>query len=72
MSDQLSGTMVVDLMHAVENNVKAPNVLRGGIVIDLGGLQVSVGPEVLESLRQIEAEKRQANASGTPSAMGFD
>jgi hypothetical protein len=70
MADQYSGNMLVELMGKADHNqdIPRPEVELGGKVINVGGLKVSVGPEVIESWKRIEAEKQAANASGEPSA----
>ena len=72
MADQYSGDMIVELMRIVNSNRKIPRpeVEKGGLIVNVDGVKWRVGPEVIEAFRQIEAEKRQANASGKPSTRG--
>ena len=59
-------------LRRVENNEDIPEakVEVGGLIITVDGSKVSLGPEVIESFKRIEAEKRQAFASGKPFANG--
>ena len=71
MSEQYSGQMIVDLMHKVDRMaVPRPKVEVGGKIVNVGSWEVRVGPEVIESFRQIMAEKQAAIASGKPFTQG--
>ena len=59
--------MIVELIHKVDRMpVPRPEVEVGGKIVNVGGWEVRVGPEVIESLKQIMAEKQAATASGKP------
>ena len=67
MAYQYSGNCIVGLMHKVDSTgVPRPEVEIGGKIVEVDGLRVCIGPEVIESFRQIEAEKQAAIASGKP------
>jgi len=80
MADQYTGDCIVGLMNTIDRSLRntqsnhdftGPMVKPGGIVVDVGGLKVCVAPETIESLRRIEARKRQENANGEPFTMGY-
>ena len=79
MGERYKGDFLVGLMRTinrnlrrVENNEDIPEakVEVGGLIITVDGSKVSLGPEVIESFKRIEAEKRQAIASGKPFGNG--
>lgn len=79
MADQYTGECVVGLMRTIDANLRRvennedipePKVEVGGLIVTVDGLKVSLGPEVIESFQRIEAEKRQAIASGKPFERG--
>jgi hypothetical protein len=71
MADQYSGNMLVDLMHKVDKTgVPRPEVEIGGMIVNVGGLKVRIGPEGIEAFRRAEAEKQAAIASGKPFERG--
>src|SRR5262245_20543940 len=80
MADQYTGECIVGLMNTIDRSLRStesnhdftgPLVKPGGIVVDVGGLKVYVGPESIESLKRIAARKQQANANGEPFTMGY-
>jgi hypothetical protein len=72
MTGQHQGNMIVELMRTIDRNtdIPIPEVEVGGVVVTVDGVRVSIGPEVLESFRELEAQKRQAIANGDRSPLG--
>lgn len=69
MTDQYSGDMLVGLMDNVSHSltrkpddnrdIPEPKAEVGGVIVEVGGLKVHAGPEVIESFRRIKACKGQ-------------
>ncbi len=72
MTDQYSGECIVRLMRTTDKNreIPRPEVEIGGQIIEVDGLKYHVGPEIIEGFKHIEAEKRQAIATGKPYTKG--
>ena len=68
MTHQYSGNLIVGLMGKVDgtHDLPRPDVEIGGKIVRVGPLKITVGPEVIESWKRIEAEKQAAIASGEP------
>lgn len=75
MDERYRGNFIVGLMRTIDTNLRRvennedipePKVEVGGQIVNVGPLKIRVGPEVIESWKRIEAEKRHAIASGMP------
>lgn len=83
MTNQYTGECIVGLMNTAAKSLRlqpdgqlveipsAQGLKLGGIVVTVDSLEIHVGPETIESLRRIDARKRQANANGEPFTMGY-
>lgn len=75
MDDQYTGECIVGLMNTINESLRRsgsnqdnaePKVKPGGIVVDVGGIEVCVSPDTVELFRRIGVRRRLAIANGEP------
>lgn len=70
MDDQYSGKMLNELIRSVSKKSFPRRSRIGSKVVNVNGLEIRVGPEVIAAFQRMAADKEQSKASDKPPSVG--